>query len=179
MDDIVKRALIKWPDVPHCFGWLGLDARGQWYMRDEHVQALGNFASSKGKRLEHTKLVAFISRNYQADALGQWFFQNGPQRVYVELELSPWVWRIQHKENHFELLSHTGLQTSLEHCFQDEKGLLYLKTALGFGLVHTMDMWQAAQMLELGPYQTTEITQKEMAQTFGFVLSPMAHHKNH
>ena len=101
MDEIVKRALVKWPDVPHCFGWLGLDARGQWYMRDDQVQKLGNFATSKGTRLEHTNLVAFISRNYQADEAGQWYFQNGPQRVYVELELSPWVWRIQQQENHF------------------------------------------------------------------------------
>ena len=32
MDDIVKQALAKWPNVPHCYGWLGLDARGNWYM---------------------------------------------------------------------------------------------------------------------------------------------------
>ena len=23
MDDIVKKAMAKWPDVPHCYGWLG------------------------------------------------------------------------------------------------------------------------------------------------------------
>ncbi len=28
MDDIVKAAIAKWPNVPNCFGWLGLDARG-------------------------------------------------------------------------------------------------------------------------------------------------------
>jgi hypothetical protein len=27
--------------VPHCHGWLALDARGQWYMRDERMQAAG------------------------------------------------------------------------------------------------------------------------------------------
>ncbi|MEG1326098.1 MAG: DUF2946 family protein, partial [Janthinobacterium sp.] len=34
MDDLVKQALAKWPNVPHCYGWLGLDARGHWRMRD-------------------------------------------------------------------------------------------------------------------------------------------------
>jgi len=30
MDEIVKAAIAKWPNVPHCYGWLALDARGQW-----------------------------------------------------------------------------------------------------------------------------------------------------
>ena len=38
MDAIVEAALRKWPNVPHCHGWLALDARGDWYMRDERVQ---------------------------------------------------------------------------------------------------------------------------------------------
>ena len=36
-DDIVKAALKKWPNVPHCYGWLALDARGDWYMRDDRI----------------------------------------------------------------------------------------------------------------------------------------------
>ena len=56
-------------------------------MRDDRVQALGQFASGvpgcKGSVLQHDKLIEFIGRNYAADAQGQWFFQNGPQRVYV------------------------------------------------------------------------------------------------
>ena len=31
MDAIVEAALRKWPNVPACRGWLGLDARGDWY----------------------------------------------------------------------------------------------------------------------------------------------------
>ena len=27
MDDIVKQAMAKWPDVPSVYGWLGLDRR--------------------------------------------------------------------------------------------------------------------------------------------------------
>jgi len=98
MDDIVRQALLKWPDVPDCFGWLGLDARGNWFMRDDRVQAQGPFAGgtvqSKGSQLKHEKLIEFIQRNYQPDAQGQWFFQNGPQRVYVELEATPLIWRV-------------------------------------------------------------------------------------
>ena len=72
MDEIVRQAMQKWPNVPHCYGWLGLDARGDWYMRDDRVQSLGRFASgspgAKGARLAHDKLIAFIGRNYAADA---------------------------------------------------------------------------------------------------------------
>ena len=68
VDEIVKQAMTKWPDVPDCFGWLGLDNRGQWHMRDDRVQALGSFQSglqgAKGSVLRHEKLISFIDRNY-------------------------------------------------------------------------------------------------------------------
>ena len=86
MEDIVRQAMAKWPNVPHCWGWLGLDARGNWYMRDDRAQTAGTFLQSKGSLLKHEKLIDFIARNYEHDEHGQWFFQNGPQRVYVELE---------------------------------------------------------------------------------------------
>jgi hypothetical protein len=90
MDDIVRQALAKWPNVPHCTGWLLLDRRGNWRMRDDDAQARG----APGEPIRHTALLAFINRNYEADASGQWFFQNGPQRVYVELGYTPWVVRL-------------------------------------------------------------------------------------
>src|SRR5690606_28056379 len=61
MDDIVKQAMARWPNVPDCFGWLGLDARGQWFLRDEATQARGAFPQSKGSLVEHEKLLAFIA----------------------------------------------------------------------------------------------------------------------
>ena len=48
MDDIVKQAMAKWPNVPNCYGWLGLDARGNWYLRDDRAQAAGAFQSGSG-----------------------------------------------------------------------------------------------------------------------------------
>ena len=67
MDDIVKAALRKWPNVPHCYGWLALDARGDWYLRDAAAQAAGPFPRVKGSRIEHRGLRQFIERNYEAD----------------------------------------------------------------------------------------------------------------
>src|SRR5260370_709273 len=98
MDDIVKQAMAKWPHVPACSGWLGLDERGRWYLRDEEAQACGAFDSgipgAKGAEVRNEKLADFIARNYLAEPDGRWFFQNGPQRVYVELESTPWIWRL-------------------------------------------------------------------------------------
>ena len=62
MDDIVKQAMAKWPNVPACAGWLGLGARGDWYLRDAAAQAAGPFAgagssaASRGSRVEMEKL---------------------------------------------------------------------------------------------------------------------------
>jgi len=89
MDDIVKQAMAKWPNVPHCYGWLALDARGGWRMRDEAAQQ----ADAAGDRLTNPALVGFINRNYGHDERGNWYFQNGPQRVYVNLEATPFIAR--------------------------------------------------------------------------------------
>lgn len=174
MDDIVKQAMAKWPNVPDCYGWLGLDNRGDWYMRDDRVQALGGFASgipgAKGSRLRHDKLIAFIQRNYQADAQGRWFFQNGPQRVFVELELTPWVWRVQADHT---VQSHTGVATTCSAALVDEHGWLFLETPLGLGLVHTQDMDLAAQALEAGRWPQQVVQRADLAGRYGFIASPV------
>jgi hypothetical protein len=87
MDPIVQQAMAKWPNVPHCYGWLALDARGAWRMRDERAQA----QRLAGERINNAALLGFIHRNYTHDAQGRWYFQNGPQRVYVNLELTPYI----------------------------------------------------------------------------------------
>jgi hypothetical protein len=169
MDDIVKQALAKWPNVPDCYGWLGLDARGDWYMRDDVVQAAGDFATSKGSKLLHEKLIEFIGRNYDADAQGRWFFQNGPQRVYVELEVAPWVWRLQPDGN---LLSHTQREAQYQSSWLDDAGWLYLETDLGFGLMHSMDMLLAVQKIESKEWLPQNIAKRDLQARFGFCLSP-------
>ncbi len=169
MDDLVKQAMIKWPNVPDCYGWLGLDARGNWYMRDDETQALGPFTQSKGSRLMHEKLIAFIGRNYLSDKQGQWYFQNGPQRVYVELEATPWVWRLQPDNT---IQSHTGIEVRLQRCIMDEHGRLYLDTEQGFGLVHTQDVLQAAAFIESGLWVPQTLQTHQLPQRFSYVRSP-------
>jgi hypothetical protein len=90
MDEGVTQSLVKWPTVPHCFGWLALDRRGAWRMRDDYAQAHG----LPGAVIKHAALNAFIARNYASDADGRYFFQNGPQRVYISLDATPWVVRM-------------------------------------------------------------------------------------
>lgn len=175
MDDIVRQAMAKWPNVPDCYGWLGLDARGHWYMRDDGVQAQGSFASgqqgAKGARLQHEKLQAFIERNYAADSQGQWYFQNGPQRVYVELEETPWVWRV---EADYSVTSHTGISVECLRCMSDEAGRVYLLTPLGAGLVHSWDVAHVAHALEEGHWELESTEHDQMETQFGFVRSPSA-----
>lgn len=173
MDDIVKQAMLKWPNVPHCYGWLGLDARGNWYMRDDQAQAQGGFGSgvpgSKGSLLQHAKLIDFIQRNYAGDDAGQWYFQNGPQRVYVELEITPWVFRV--SADH-QLTAHDGASAELLQCWTDEQGWLYAETSIGFGLVHTQDVAAAANAIEQGLWNVLNVRRSELPQRYGYTASP-------
>lgn len=179
MDDIVRQAIAKWPNVPNCYGWLGLDARGNWYMRDDRAQAAGPFSlldaggsvASKGSRLLHDRLIEFIQRNYECDASGQWFFQNGPQRVYVELEATPLIWRVDAAPT-FSITAHTGQSARVQRCFMDEQGRAYLETDLGFGLVHTLDMAHAADAVEQGLWVLEELPARDLPARFGYVRSP-------
>jgi Protein of unknown function (DUF2946) len=171
MDAIVEAALKKWPNVPDCHGWLALDARGDWYMRDDRVQAAGPFPRIKGSRIEHDKLIDFIARNYEHDDAGAWFFQNGPQRVYVELEAAPWVWRV---GADLSLTTHTGLHAAAGPCWLDEQGRLFIDSAIGLGIVHTQDMHEAARAVESGLWRPQALPFAEMSARFGHVLSPQA-----
>ncbi len=173
MDEIVKAALKKWPHVPHCRGWLGLDARGEWYMRDDATQAAGRFPQVKGSRIVHEALREFIHRNYACDDMGGWYFQNGPQRVYVELEAAPWVWRLQPRGQGIDVHSHTGLPaTTVDAAWVDQAGRLFLATERGLGLVHTLDMEIAARAVVAGTWQPGPVQFHELPARYGYLLSP-------
>ena len=175
MDEIVKQAMAKWPHVPHCYGWLGLDARGDWYLRDAATQAAGPFPQAKGERIEHEKLRAFITRNYSVDARGCWFFQNGPQRVYVELETSPVVWRLDAQR---QVQAPNGEVVQATQCLTDEAGHVYLLASWQgqpvLGLVHSLDVPAVAQALEQGAWPLESVTAQVLAQRYPFVRSPQA-----
>jgi len=183
MDDIVKAAMAKWPNVPACVGWLGLDARGRWWMRDDRAQAAGPFAGpgsnpvSRGSCLRHDKLIAFIERNYGCDKAGQWYFQNGPQRVYVELEAAPWVLRLTLNSGNdaLKVQTHSGEPVNPNECLVDGAGQVYLVTDLGLGVVHTQDMHVLADAIEAGLCMPRVCEARGLEQRYGFVASPQAH----
>lgn len=184
MDDLVKAALKKWPNVPACYGWLGLDSRGQWWMRDEHAQRCGAFDSgstgSKGSLLRHDKLIEFIHRNYESEPEGHlqgaWYFQNGPQKVYVELESTPLIMRVGAHTDKLSVRTHTDISTTVLACLLDELGHLYLDTDHGIGLVHSQDMACAADAIEAGLWKPQEVSRTQLQARFGFVKSPVSLH---
>ena len=136
MDDIVKAALAKWPNVPHCYGWLALDARGNWRMRDEAAQQ----HDLAGDKIAHVALLAFINRNYLHDTEGRWYFQNGPQRVYVNLAATPFIARTDPVAG---LVLQTGepLQ-KIDGAWLTESGQLVLQEGDRIALVDDRDMPQ-------------------------------------
>jgi hypothetical protein len=182
MDDIVKAALKKWPNVPHCHDWLGLDARGDWYLRDERTQAAGDFPDAKGSRVVHDKLKAFIHRNYGPDEHGAWFFQNGPQRVYVWLEAAPLVLGVAPAAGRTDTLGATGFRVEfhtgepvaeVKGCWLDEFGRLYLETERGLGVVRSLDMDAAADAVVSGLWVPQDIDFDLMPAQFGFIRRPL------
>lgn len=177
MDEIVKAALKKWPAVPACHGWLALDVRGDWYLRDDPTQAAGPFPAVKGSRLLHQALRDFIARNYEPDAQGAWFFQNGPQRVYVELEAAPLVVGVQWQDGCCVVHSHLeseGAPLGVGGAWLDEAGRLFLDTTAGFGIVRSLDMDAAADALAGGLWTLAELPFAAMPARFGYRLSPQA-----
>jgi hypothetical protein len=121
MDDIVKQAMAKWPNVPDCYGWLALDARGVWRMRDERAQQL----DLPGDKVVQAALLAFINRNYDVDERGCWFFQNGPQRVFVNLEATPYIARTDPQQG---LTVQTGATITPQAAYLSETGALIVVT---------------------------------------------------
>ena len=143
MDDIVKQAMAKWPNVPHCYGWLALDARGGWRMRDEAAQR----ANAPGDRLNNPALVGFINRNYLCDERGNWYFQNGPQRVYINLEATPFIARTDPQQG---LVLQTGQAlTGLERVFLLDSGALLFQAGEVVAQLDDRDVAQVLALLEL------------------------------
>lgn len=121
---MVRQAMARWPNVPAVFGWLSLDRRGTWLLQDEHIS--------------NPMLNNFIGRNYDRDPSGRWFFQNGPQRVFVRLAYAPWVLRTTVEG---QLVTHTGLAvTAVTGLWFDEEGVVILQTEHGPGILDDRDV---------------------------------------
>ncbi|QOY94143.1 DUF2946 family protein [Massilia sp. UMI-21] len=143
MDDIVKQAMARWPNVPHCYGWLALDARGNWRMRDEAAQR----ANAPGDKLSNAALLGFINRNYAHDDQGRWFFQNGPQRVYVNLEATPFIARTDPSQG-FVLQTGQALARP-ESAFMTDAGALILQAGEIVAQLDDRDVAQVLARMEL------------------------------
>ncbi|PLY42810.1 hypothetical protein CSZ94_09355 [Janthinobacterium sp. ROICE36] len=143
MDELVKQALAKWPNVPHCYGWLGLDARGHWRMRDQQAQQ----QELPGDKIAHTALLGFINRNYDHDERGCWFFQNGPQRVYLNLEATPYIARSD-PQHGFVLQTGAPLAT-IDAAWLCDNGALILRQGDSVAQVDDRDMAQVLASLRI------------------------------
>jgi hypothetical protein len=118
MDEIVLKSMAKWPDVPDVYGWIALDRRGNWRIKDE--------------RILNPAIGEFISRNYDSDERGRWFFQNGPQRVFVSLAYAPFVLSTQPNGVSRGLVTQTGASLEqLTGAWIDENGIMILRASGG------------------------------------------------
>lgn len=135
MDSSVRAALAKWPNVPAVYGWLSLDERGRW-----RLHPLGDATGGgPGESIENTQILDFIGRNYDRDDAGRWFFQNGPQRVYVRLDAAPFLLR--RADDGVGLVTHTGRTVrAVTAWLLDDTGRLYAQTDAGPAMVEGREL---------------------------------------
>jgi hypothetical protein len=150
MDEIVARSLAKWPNVPAVYGWLELDRRGNWLI--------------KGARIGNAALRDFIARNYESDERGRWYFQNGPQRVFVKLAYTPFV---AHHEGE-RLVDQCGSEVKALETFLDDEGSVLIRGERGIALLDDRDLERYADLAERLP----RIRRNEVETRFGFISNP-------
>lgn len=173
MDDAVIRSMLKWPDVPDVYGWLQLDRRGNWRIREAATGADPAFGV-----VRNAALKAFIARNYACDGRGRWFFQNGPQRVFVRLAYTPFVFRI-----HAGVVTdHCGREVDrIEGAWVDDEGSLLLAAPGRVGLLDDRDLPAVAEQAAAGEMrfgsarlEVGNLAREDVERRFGFVRAPRA-----
>lgn len=144
--------MARWPNVPAVYGWLALDRRGNWLIKSE--------------RIANHALRDFIARNYDSDSAGRWYFQNGPQRVYVTLAYTPLV-------VHYEgdsLADHCGQPFLAQAVYVDDEGSVLMQGSRAIALLDDRDL---ARFADSEP-RLERIARAEVEARFGFVAAPQA-----
>ena len=155
MDEIVVRSMAKWPDVPDVYGWLSLDRRGNWLI--------------KGERIGNQAFREFIGRNYQPDTRGCWFFQNGPQRVFVKLAYTPLVARLESDA----LVDHCGRAFGEpKGIWLDDEGSVVIASELGPAVLDDRDLALFSESLDKGAESLPRIAKAQVQWQFGFNPDP-------
>jgi hypothetical protein len=132
----VLRALARWPNTPAVYGWLALDARGNWRLR--------NPAHSGFELIGNLALREFIGRNYLHDERGCWYFQNGPQRAYVRLARAPFVFRLFGDD----LVDHCGERAgAAPELWIDPQASVVLRAPRGVGVLDDRDLLSFSERL--------------------------------
>lgn len=160
MDPSVLQAMARWPQVPAVYGWLALDRRGAWLLKDPAGEGFG--------RVGNVALRDFIARNYTADERGRWYFQNGPQRVFVALAYTPLVLHYDGEA----LIDHCGRATRARATFVDEEGSVLIVGERGLGLLDDRDLAFFAARFGADWRSLPRLAAQEVPARFGFVSTP-------
>lgn len=160
MDPSVQSAMARWPDVPAVYGWLALDRRGNWLLKEpatERFAPIGNAA-----------LREFIGRNYERDERGCWYFQNGPQRVFAALRYTPLVLHYAGAS----LRDHCGRPARASATYLDDEGSVLMAVERGIGLLDDRDLARFAAGLGAGWTRLPQVRKSDVPARFGFVSEP-------
>jgi hypothetical protein len=141
LDDLVRQAMARWPNVPAVHGWLRLERRGRWMLVDRGAPGFDEARDGAGSEITSPPIVDFIGRNYGPDGQGRWHWQNGPQRVFVDLALAPLYYRVLGEAPSQTLVTHTGWPAArIGRAATDDAGHLWLVTEHGPGCVDDRDL---------------------------------------
>lgn len=133
-------------------------------MRNEFAQQHG----LPGQIIEHGALKEFIARNYACDSAGRYFFQNGPQRVFITLSAAPWIARIIPGEDAPKIMTQCQTEINPTSALSDEQGNIYIAGSIqqsickdletqefktevctGIALLHDHDLDQFSELAKL------------------------------
>ncbi len=143
LDEQVRRAMEKWPQVPSVYGWLRLGRRGQYFLIDRSQTDFDEARDGAGSLISSPPILDFIGRNYDCDERGAWYWQNGPQRAFVRLDLAPLILRVLNEPPRQRLVTHTGyLIERIDQVLSDGDGNLLMLTDLGPAALDDRDMGQ-------------------------------------